>query len=61
MENRMETERKIRAEVNGCHVCLVFTEKPVEGVIDKVRAVLSNAYEERVQRELCGIAGAGCQ
>ncbi len=58
MESRMETE--IRVEVNGCHVCLVFAEKPMEGVIDKVRAVLSDAYEERVQKELCGIVGVEC-
>lgn len=42
-------------EINGCSVTLSFVVNPVEGVIEKVKFILSNAYDERVQNELIEI------
>lgn len=42
-------------EINGCSVTLSFVVNPVEGVIEKVKSILSNAYDERVQNELIEI------
>ncbi len=28
-------------EINGCHVKLIFTEEPVDGVIERVKEILS--------------------
>lgn len=42
----------IEREVNGCHITLLFSKKPVEGTLDKVKSILSNAYDERMQNDL---------
>lgn len=42
----------IEREVNGCHITLLFSKKPVEGTVEKVKSILSNAYDERVQNDL---------
>ena len=42
----------IEREVNGCHITLFFANKPVEGTVEKVKSILSNAYDERVQNDL---------
>lgn len=44
-------------EFNGCRVTLIFTEKPVEGVVEGIQSILSNAYDERVQNDLAQLAG----
>lgn len=44
--------QRIEREVNGCHVTLSFSAKPVDGVIEKIQSILSNAYDERVQNDL---------
>lgn len=31
---------------------VTFFKKPVEGTVDKVKSILSNAYDERVQNDL---------
>lgn len=47
----------IKTEIDGCKVTLFFVEKPVEGVIETMQSILSNAYDERVQNDLIEIAG----
>ncbi len=46
----------IEKEINGCLVSLSFSLKPVDGVIEKVQSILSNAYDERVQNDLMELA-----
>lgn len=43
---------EMKERVNGCPVSLHFPSKPVDGVMDAVRSILSNAYNERMQKEL---------
>ena len=31
---------------------MTFAAEPVEGVIERIKSILSNAYDERVQNEL---------
>lgn len=45
----------VSKQIDGCMVKLTFAEKPVEGVIEKVQSILSNAYDERVKNELMNI------
>ena len=47
----------IKTEIDGCRVTLLFAEKTVEGVIETMQSILSNAYDERVQNDLIEIAG----
>lgn len=47
----------IETEIGGCKVTLFFAEKPVEGVIETIQSILSNAYDERVQNDLIEITG----
>lgn len=56
MENVRESENAVRADVNGCRLLLIFKEQPVEGVLEKIRAVLSSAYDERVLKDLGRLA-----
>lgn len=42
----------LEREINGCHVTIAFAREPVEEVMDKVKSILSNAYDERVQQDL---------
>ncbi|MCD8068246.1 MAG: hypothetical protein LUE87_05065 [Lachnospiraceae bacterium] len=56
MENVRESENTVRAEINGCHLLLLFEEQPVEGVLDRVREILSGSYDERVLKDLGRIA-----
>ena len=44
-------------EINGCQITLSFSAKPVDGVIEKIQSILSNAYDERVQNDLTELAG----
>ena len=46
----------IEKEINGCLVSLSFSLKLVDGVIEKVQSILSNAYDERVQNDLMELA-----
>lgn len=39
-------------EINGCLVALSFLPEPADGVVEKVKSILSNAYDERVQNDL---------
>ena len=43
----------------GAQITLSFSASPVNGVIEKIQSILSNAYDERVQNDLTGIVGAG--
>ena len=52
-------QQVIEKEVNGCQITLSFSASPVNGVIEKIQSILSNAYDERVQNVLTGIVGAG--
>ena len=52
-------QQVIEKEVNGCQITLSFSASPVNGVIEKIQSILSNAYDERVQNDLTGIVGAG--
>lgn len=47
----------IEKEVNGCQITLSFSAKPVDGVIEKIQSILSNAYDERVQNDLTELVG----
>ncbi len=44
--NRTADDRK---EVNGCQIILSFSASPINGVIEKIQPILSNAYDERTQ------------
>lgn len=46
----------LEREINGCHVTIAFAKEPVEGIVDKVKSILSNAYDERVQQDLLELA-----
>lgn len=46
----------VQNKINGCHVTLLFVAEPAEDVADKIKAILSNAYEERVEKELMELA-----
>ena len=56
---RPAEQQVIEKEVNGCQITLSFSASPVNGVIEKIQSILSNAYDERVQNDLTGIVGAG--
>lgn len=49
--------QRIEKEVNGCRITLSFSAKPVDGVIERIQSILSNAYDERVQNDLTELAG----
>ena len=49
--------QRIEKEVNGCQIILSFSAKPVDGVIEKIQSILSNAYDERVQNDLTELTG----
>lgn len=46
----------VEREINGCYVTISFAKEPVEGIVDKVKSILSNAYDERVQQDLLELA-----
>lgn len=46
----------VERQVNGCLVRVSFVAEPVEGVMDKMKSILSNAYDERVQEDLMKLA-----
>lgn len=51
-----QAERQIiEKEISGCRITLSFSEKPVDGVMEKIQSILSNAYDERVQSDLVGV------
>ena len=52
-------QQVIEKEVNGCQITLSFSASPVNGVIEKIQSILSNAYDERVQNDLTSIVSAG--
>ena len=54
----MEKQSVIEIEVNGCPVTVHFVSKCADGVIENVQAILSNAYDERIQKELKELIGA---
>ena len=56
MENVRESENAVRADINGCHLLLIFEEQPVEGVFEKIRGILSSSYDERVLKDLGRVA-----
>lgn len=43
-------------EINGCLVTLSFLPEPADGVVEKVKSILSNVYDERVQHDLMKLA-----
>ena len=55
---RLAEQQVIEKEVNGCQITLSFSASPVNGVIEKVQSILSNAYDERVQNDLTGIVNS---
>ncbi len=48
-------QQVIEKEINGCQITLSFSAKPVNGVMEKIQSILSNAYDERVQNDLMDI------
>ena len=48
----LEKRSVIETHVNGCQVTLYFVSESVESVLEDVKAILSNAYDERVQKEI---------
>lgn len=54
-----ELEQSVmEAEFNGCLVTLFFVDKPIDGVIENVQSILSNAYEGRIEKEIKKLIGA---
>lgn len=47
-----ERQLVLESEINGCQVMLHFVPQPMDGIIENVQSILSNAYNERVQKEL---------
>ena len=47
-----ERQLALESEINGCQVMLHFVPQPIDGIIENVQSILSNAYNERVQKEL---------
>ena len=47
----------IEIEVNGCPVILHFASKAEDHVMENIQSVLSNAYDERIQKELKELIG----
>lgn len=45
----------LESEINGCQVTMHFASQSIDGVIENVQSILSNAYDERVQNELSSI------
>lgn len=48
----------LESEINGCQVTMHFAPQSVDGVIENVQSILSNAYDERVQNELSFIVNS---
>lgn len=46
----------VERQINDCRVRMSFVAEPVEGVMDKIKSILSNAYDERVQQDLMKLA-----
>ena len=49
--------RMIETDIHGCPVTLSFSEKSTDHVLERIKAILSTAYEERVLTELRGGTG----
>lgn len=49
----------IEKQVNGCLVILHFASRSVDGVLGNVQSILSNAYDERIQKEIKELISAG--
>ena len=49
----------VKMNVNDCQVTLSFTEKTKDGVIEAIQSILSNAYDERVEKDLKEMIGQG--
>ena len=56
LENVRETENAVRADLNGCHLLLLFEERSVEGVFEKIQGILSSSYDERVLKDMGRLA-----
>ncbi len=54
---QITTSTAMEKEINGCQVRISFAGKPMEGMIEDIQSILSNAYEERVEADLMEIAG----
>lgn len=53
-EKILQEEKRsvLESKINGCQVMLHFVPQSIDGVIENVQSILSNAYDERVQKEL---------
>ncbi|WP_435084333.1 hypothetical protein [Ohessyouella blattaphilus] len=49
-------DKSIELEINECRVNISFSDKPVDGVVENVKGILSQAYDERMESELSSIA-----
>ncbi len=49
---QLAEQQTIKKEIKGCQITLSFSSKPVDGVMEKIQSILSNAYEKRVQKDL---------
>ncbi len=49
---QLAEQQTIKKEIKGCQITLSFSSKPVDGVMEKIQSILSNAYEKRVQNNL---------
>lgn len=50
-----EQGRVIEKSINGCSVILSFLRKPSPDVMENIQSILSNAYGERLQKDLQAI------
>ena len=53
--DQKEQGRVIEKSINGCSVTLSFLRKPSPDVLENIQSILSNAYEERLQKDLQAI------
>ncbi len=52
MENVRESENAVRADINGCHLLLIFEEQPVEGVFENMKGAPEEAkYKEILKKQ----------
>lgn len=55
-----EKQTILESKINGCQVILYFAPQPTDEVIENVQSILSDAYNERIQKELKAAMGNKC-
>lgn len=42
----------VNTEIRGCSITIYFALNSADRVIENIQSILSNAYDERIQKEL---------